>query len=129
MERYKSIKWKSHVFSVHFLSFLDSSISPNYTLLEKDPVLSGDNVLDAKTEILGSREEFEDVYVKFGDMINLTCVISDVPAPPKHVFWYHDEKVTKYYTMFENRIKSLIQLCERSELRSHLTGKFISFNF
>ena len=129
MERYKSVKWKSHVFSVHFLLFLDSSISPNYTLLEKDPVLSGDNVLDAKTEILGSREEFEDVYVKFGDMINLTCVISDVPAPPKHVFWYHDEKVTKYYTMFENRIKSLIQLCERSELRSHLTGKFISFNF
>ena len=129
MERYKSVKWKSHVFSEHFLSFLDSSISPNYTLLEKDPVLSGDNVLDAKTEILGSREEFEDVYVKFGDMINLTCVISDVPAPPKHVFWYHDEKVTQSYTMFENRIKSLIQLCERSELRSHLTGKFISFNF
>ena len=77
------------------LPFLDSSVSPNYTLLEKareDIALSGDNVLDAKTEILGS-QEYEDVYVKFGDMINLTCVVSDVPAPPKHVFWYHDEKV------------------------------------
>eukprot|EP00093_Oithona_nana_P012720 12720.XXX_330409_327805_1 [CDS] Oithona nana genome sequencing. len=78
----------------------DSSVSPNYTLLEKareDIALSGDNVLDAKTEILGS-QEYEDVYVKFGDMINLTCVVSDVPAPPKHVFWYHDEKVISYYS-------------------------------
>ena len=124
MERYKSIKWKSHVFSVHFLSFLDSSISPNYTLLEKDPVLSGDNVLDAKTEILGSREEFEDVYVKFGDMINLTCVISDVPAPPKHVFWYHDEKVTQCYTVFENHLKSLSQHCEFVVKQCCQTGQF-----
>ena len=42
------------------------------------------------SEILGG----PDVYLREGEMINLTCVISGTNAPPKNIFWYHQEKVS-----------------------------------
>jgi len=46
------------------------------------------------SEILGG----PDVYLREGEMINLTCVISGTNAPPKNIFWYHQEKVISYFS-------------------------------
>jgi len=60
---------------------------------------------DSTTEILGGysipgengvREH--DIYVRIGDMVNLTCVISGTNDSPKEIFWYHDGKVISYYS-------------------------------
>ena len=48
----------------------------------------------SSTEILSG----EDTYIRTGDMINLTCLISDANAPPKHIFWYHKNEVISYYS-------------------------------
>ncbi|XP_069951322.1 zwei Ig domain protein zig-8 [Cherax quadricarinatus] len=45
-------------------------------------------VLEPRGEILGS----PDLYVQKGSMINLTCVLYDLPEPPLYVRWYHSNK-------------------------------------
>ncbi|XP_045126290.1 zwei Ig domain protein zig-8-like isoform X3 [Portunus trituberculatus] len=45
-------------------------------------------VLEPRGEILGS----PDLYVQKGSMINLTCVLHDLPEPPRYVRWYHSNK-------------------------------------
>ncbi|XP_066988034.1 opioid-binding protein/cell adhesion molecule homolog isoform X1 [Macrobrachium rosenbergii] len=46
-------------------------------------------VLEPRGEILGS----PDVYVQRHSMINLTCVLYDLPEPPAYVLWYHNNEV------------------------------------
>nr|XP_053654355.1 uncharacterized protein LOC128703636 isoform X3 [Cherax quadricarinatus] len=46
-------------------------------------------VLEPRGEILGS----PDLYVQKGSMINLTCILYDLPEPPAYVLWYHENKV------------------------------------
>jgi len=41
-------------------------------------------------EILGS----PDLYVQRYSMINLTCVMHNVPNPPNIIHWYHGNKVS-----------------------------------
>jgi len=60
---------------------------------------------DSTTEILGgysfrgeSGGQEHDIYVKIGDMVNLTCVVSGTNAAPKQIFWYHEGKVISYYS-------------------------------
>merc|ERR1711997_633447 len=60
---------------------------------------------DSTTEILGGYSipgengaKEHDIYVKIGDMVNLTCVISGTNDSPKEIFWYHDGKVISYYS-------------------------------
>ncbi|XP_022241254.1 uncharacterized protein LOC106459119 [Limulus polyphemus] len=50
------------------------------------------NVVVPKAEILGSHP----MYVKIGSSINLTCVISESPEPPRFVFWYHNNRMINY---------------------------------
>ncbi|XP_076315509.1 zwei Ig domain protein zig-8-like [Tachypleus tridentatus] len=51
-------------------------------------------VLEPKAEILGVHP----LYVKTGNSINLTCVISDSPELPVFVFWYHNDRMINYDT-------------------------------
>ncbi|XP_050740637.1 zwei Ig domain protein zig-8-like [Eriocheir sinensis] len=46
-------------------------------------------VLEPRGEILGA----PDLYVQKGSMINLTCVLQDLPEPPLYVRWYHSNKL------------------------------------
>ncbi|MPC57495.1 hypothetical protein E2C01_051477 [Portunus trituberculatus] len=46
-------------------------------------------VLEPQGEILG----FPDLYVQKASMINLTCILHDLPEPPEYVLWYHENKV------------------------------------
>ncbi|XP_050740359.1 zwei Ig domain protein zig-8-like [Eriocheir sinensis] len=50
-------------------------------------------VLEPRGKILGA----PDLYVQKGSMINLTCVLQDLPEPPLYVRWYHSNK------LFSNR--------------------------
>ncbi|UYV75686.1 hypothetical protein LAZ67_13001000 [Cordylochernes scorpioides] len=43
-------------------------------------------------------EGLPDLYVKTGSAINLTCVITQCPEPPRFVFWYHDDRMINYDT-------------------------------
>ncbi|XP_063588901.1 cell adhesion molecule 2-like [Penaeus indicus] len=45
-------------------------------------------VLKPRGEILGA----PDLYVQKASMINLTCVLYDLPEPPSYVLWYHSNK-------------------------------------
>ncbi|XP_053654354.1 zwei Ig domain protein zig-8 isoform X2 [Cherax quadricarinatus] len=49
-------------------------------------------VLEPRGEILGS----PDLYVQKGSMINLTCILYDLPEPPAYVLWYHENKSFSY---------------------------------
>ena len=49
------------------------------------------------SEILGG----PDIYLREGEMINLTCVISGTNAPPKNIFWYHQEKVSSVIQLIQ----------------------------
>ncbi|XP_069159513.1 hemicentin-2 isoform X3 [Procambarus clarkii] len=49
-------------------------------------------VLEPRGEILGS----PDLYVQKSSMINLTCVLHDLPEPPAYVLWYHGNKSISY---------------------------------
>ena len=56
---------------------------------------------DSTTEILGgykipgeNGDRDHDIYVRIGEMVNLTCVISGTNDTPKEIFWYHDGKVS-----------------------------------
>jgi len=51
----------------------------------------------AKAEILGAQNG-QDIYVKNGQMVNLTCLVSGTNAPPKHIFWYFGEKVSLIFS-------------------------------
>ncbi|XP_037783220.1 zwei Ig domain protein zig-8-like isoform X1 [Penaeus monodon] len=42
-------------------------------------------VLEPRIEILGS----PDLYVHKASMINLTCILHNLPEPPAYVLWYH----------------------------------------
>jgi len=60
---------------------------------------------DSTTEILGgysfrgeSGGQEHDIYVRIGNMVNLTCVVSGTNAVPKEIFWYHEGKVISYYS-------------------------------
>ena len=50
----------------------------------------------SKTEILGGfkLKEAHDVYMRLGDMVNLTCIVTGTNAPPNKIFWYHEDKVS-----------------------------------
>ncbi|XP_064089129.1 zwei Ig domain protein zig-8-like [Macrobrachium nipponense] len=48
-------------------------------------------VLQPRSEILGS----PDLYVQRDSMINLTCILHDLPEPPAFVLWYHTNKYHK----------------------------------
>ncbi|XP_042864712.1 zwei Ig domain protein zig-8-like isoform X2 [Penaeus japonicus] len=45
-------------------------------------------VLEPRIEILGS----PDLYVQKASMINLTCILHNLPEPPAYVLWYHSNK-------------------------------------
>ncbi|XP_047735780.1 uncharacterized protein LOC125177660 [Hyalella azteca] len=49
-------------------------------------------VLTPKVEILGS----PDLYVQRHSMINLTCVLHDIPEPPAYIYWFHRNKSISY---------------------------------
>ncbi|XP_050693780.1 zwei Ig domain protein zig-8-like [Eriocheir sinensis] len=49
-------------------------------------------VLEPRGEILGS----PDLYVQKASMINLTCILHDLPEPPEYVLWYHENKSISY---------------------------------
>ncbi|XP_063871854.1 zwei Ig domain protein zig-8-like isoform X1 [Scylla paramamosain] len=49
-------------------------------------------VLEPRGEILGS----PDLYVQKASMINLTCILHNLPEPPAYVFWYHGNKDIRY---------------------------------
>lgn len=40
---------------------------------------------EPRGEIVGA----PDLYVQKGSLINLTCVLHDLPEPPQYVRWYH----------------------------------------
>ncbi|RWS16914.1 Neurotrimin-like protein, partial [Dinothrombium tinctorium] len=46
----------------------------------------------------------DDMLVRPGSIINLTCVISRSPEPPAFVFWYHNDRMINYdYNSNDNR--------------------------
>ncbi|KAF2367272.1 Immunoglobulin-like domain [Trinorchestia longiramus] len=49
-------------------------------------------VLIPKVEILGA----PDLYVQRYSMINLTCVLYDVPEPPASILWFHGNETISY---------------------------------
>lgn len=49
-------------------------------------------VLEPRGEILGSSE----IYVQKASMINLTCILHNLPEPPEYVLWYHENKNISY---------------------------------
>lgn len=44
------------------------------------------------TEIIGN----PNIFVRLGESINLTCLITQSPEPPAFVFWYHNERMINY---------------------------------
>ncbi|KAM7285684.1 hypothetical protein ISCGN_032571 [Ixodes scapularis] len=40
--------------------------------------------------------EGSNLYIQSGNIINLTCVVTDSRAPPVYVFWYHDDRMINY---------------------------------
>lgn len=40
-----------------------------------------------------------DLYVDIGSTINLTCAIKHSPEPPTHIFWYHQDKVSSWFSL------------------------------
>lgn len=75
----------------------------------------------ATTEILGSKNG-QDIYVKFDDMVNLTCVVSGTNAPPKHIFWYHEEKVRQKVDIFSFFLSFFLQVISYYSNRNGLGG-------
>ncbi|XP_042881817.1 zwei Ig domain protein zig-8-like [Penaeus japonicus] len=45
-------------------------------------------VLEPRGEILGA----PDLFVQKASMINLTCILHDLPEPPSYVLWYHSNQ-------------------------------------
>ncbi|KAA0202294.1 hypothetical protein HAZT_HAZT009550 [Hyalella azteca] len=37
-----------------------------------------------------------DLYVQRHSMINLTCVLHDIPEPPAYIYWFHRNKSISY---------------------------------
>ncbi|CRK99597.1 CLUMA_CG012909, isoform A [Clunio marinus] len=50
------------------------------------------NVVVSKAKILGNQE----LFVKSGSDINLTCVASQISNPPSFIYWYKGERVINY---------------------------------
>ena len=48
-----------------------------------------DSFAEPRVEILGA----PDLYIQRKSMINLTCIMHNVPEPPASVLWYHNNKV------------------------------------
>ena len=44
------------------------------------------------SEIVGN----PDIFVRSRAPINLTCIISNSPEPPKFIFWYHNNRMINY---------------------------------
>ncbi|XP_043188725.1 protein sidekick-like isoform X1 [Amphibalanus amphitrite] len=50
------------------------------------------SVIVPESRILGPPE----MYVDVGSVLNLTCVVTNSPEPPKYIFWYHGDEVVSY---------------------------------
>ncbi|CAO1405687.1 unnamed protein product [Diamesa tonsa] len=50
------------------------------------------NVVVSKAKILGNQE----LFVKSGSDINLTCIASQISSPPSFIYWYKGGKVVNY---------------------------------
>lgn len=55
-------------------------------------LLSPENHTVPVTEIIGN----PNIFVRLGESINLTCLITQSPEPPAFVFWYHNERMINY---------------------------------
>lgn len=66
----------------------------NLTPTRTQKVLTPENAVVATAEILSG----PDTYIGEGQMINLTCMITDTNQHPKHIFWYHEQEVISYYS-------------------------------
>lgn len=47
---------------------------------------------EAKVQITGPNEKF----VKLGSSLDLICEVTDSPAVPEFVFWYHNDRMVNY---------------------------------
>ena len=55
-------------------------------------------------------------------MVNLTCVVSGTNAPPKHIFWYHEEKVRQKVDIFSFFLSFFLQVISYYSNRNGLGG-------
>lgn len=55
-----------------------------------------DNLINCFTVPIAELFGYPDMFVRAGETINLTCVISRSPEAPHFVFWYHNDRMINY---------------------------------